>query len=158
MNEAGKFDPRREAALLSAYVDGELAPDEMARIEAHLALPAAESDYARREIAELRRLKQVTGAMRLHEPPAEEWEAFWTSHYNRAERSVGWVLLTLGAAVIAAWAALQAVLALLAAPDLPVYAKGGIFLVLVGLIVLLVSVVRERFFTRKHTRYKDIIR
>jgi anti-sigma factor RsiW len=158
VNEAGKFDPGREVALLSAYVDGELAPQDMARIEAHLALPAAESDYARREIAALRRLKQVAGAMRLHEPPAEEWEAFWTIHYNRVERSVGWVLVTLGVAVIAAWAALQAVIALLAEQDLPGYVRGGIFLVLVGLIVLLVSVVRERFFTRKHTRYKDIIR
>ena len=36
MNGKGPFDPRKEAHLLSAYVDGELDPADEARISAHL--------------------------------------------------------------------------------------------------------------------------
>ena len=158
MNSNGPFDPRKDAPLLSAYVDGELDAADLARVEAHLALPAAESGEARREIERLRRLKAVTGALRLKEPPAEEWETFWENVYNRAERSLGWVLLVIGVVVVGAWAALQAVLALTHAHSLPLYVKGGIFAGAAGMLVLLVSALRERWYARGRTRYKDVIR
>ncbi|MCB1184069.1 zf-HC2 domain-containing protein [bacterium] len=158
MNGNGSFDPRKEAHLLSAYVDGELDAADLARVEAHLARPDSESGEARREIERLRRLKALTGAMRLKEPPPEEWEAFWENVYNRAERSVGWILLMVGVVVVGAWAALQVVLALTHAENLPLYVKGGIFVGAAGLLVLLVSVVRERWYARQRTRYKDVIR
>jgi len=158
VNGNGPFDPRKEAPLLSAYVDGELNADDTARIEAHLALPDSASAYARREIEHLRQLKQVTGTMRLKEPRAEEWEIFWDNVYNRAERSLGWILMSVGLVVIGAWAALQVVMALVASDGLPLYIKGGIFTVAAGVMVLLTSVVRERVYKRRRTRYKDVIR
>jgi len=158
VNGNGLFDPREEAPLLSAFVDGELDAAGVARIEAHLALPDAESAYARREIAKLRRLKQVTGAMRLKEPPAEEWETFWESLYNRSERSLGWVLMSIGLVLIGAWAAMQAVVVLVANQNMPLFVKGGIFVLAAGILVLMVSVVRERLYKRRRTRYKDVIR
>ena len=129
-----------------------------ARVEAHLARPESESGEARAEVERLRRLKTLTGAMRLKEPPPEEWEAFWESVYNRAERSLGWLLLAVGVVVVGAWAVLQAVMALTNADNLPLYVKGGVFVGAAGLLVLLVSVVRERWFVRRRTRYKDVIR
>ena len=154
MNPTVPFDPRREAPLLSAYVDGELGPDDVARIEAHL----EESEATRREVEKLRRLKAVTGAMRLKEPPAEEWEIFWKSLYNRAERSVGWILLCVGLVVIGAWGLTEVLTALLNTDTLPLYVKGGIFVVAAGGLVLLISAIRERIYKRNRTRYKDIIR
>lgn len=154
----GPFDPRQEGPLLSAYVDGELEAVEVARIEALLAAPGEAAEYARAEIAKLRRLKQVTGTMRLHEPPPEAWEAFWENVYNRAERSLGWILVGIGAVVIGAWGAVAAVSALVADDSLPLYLKGGIFAVAAGLLLLLISAVRERLHKRSRTRYKDIIR
>jgi anti-sigma factor RsiW len=144
--------------LLSAYVDGELDAEDVARIEVHLALPAAESDAARQEIAKLRRLKVVTESMRLQEPPAEEWEVFWENVYNRAERSLGWILTSIGVIAVGAWAVVQLVTALVASHSLPLLVKVGIFAAAAGVLVLLVSVVRERIFKRRRTRYKDVIR
>ncbi len=158
MNGNGPFDPRKEAPLLSAYVDGELDPENVARIEAHLALPDNENAVARREIDKLRRLNQMTGAMRLKEPPAEEWETFWASVYNRAERSLGWILMSIGLVVIGAWASLQVITSLLADKSMPLYLKGSIFIIASGVLVLLISVIRERIYKRRHTRYKDVIR
>jgi len=154
VNAKGPFDPRKDAPLLSAYVDGELEPDDVARVEAHL----AQDEQARREVEHLRRLKAVTGAMRLKEPPAEEWEAFWKSVYNRSERSVGWILFCLGLVVLGAWGVTEAVTVLLKTDELPLYVRGSILLLAAGILVLLISAVRERVFRRSRTRYKDIIR
>ena len=47
---SGTFDPRKEAHLLSAYVDGELEPPDVARVEAHrVATPPSGSRQAGRE-------------------------------------------------------------------------------------------------------------
>ena len=154
MNVKGPFDPREEAPLLSAYVDGELEPGDVARVEAHL----AENEATRREVEKLRRLKSVTDAMRLKEPPPEEWEVFWKSVYNRAERSIGWILLCLGLVVIGAWGATEAVSAMWKTDELPLLIKGGVLVVAAGTIVLLISAVRERIYKRGRTRYKDVIR
>ena len=154
MNAKGPFDPRKEAPLLSAFVDGELEPDDVARVEAHL----RDDEQSRREVEKLRRLKAVTGAMRLKEPPAEEWEVFWKSVYNRAERSLGWILLCVGLVVLGAWGITETLSALLETEALPLYVKGGIFILAAGTLVLMISAIRERVYKRKRTRYKDVIR
>ncbi len=158
MSEKPPFDPVGEAALLSAYVDGELDADDVARIDAHLSALGPQSEATRREIEQLRRLVDVTGALRLKEPPAEEWEVFWQSVYNRRERSVGWVLLTMGAAVCGAWAFWKFITLVWASPGLPWPARGGVVVLAAGLVILLISVIRERVYRRSRSRYKDIIR
>ncbi len=154
MNSTGPFDPRKEAHLLSAYVDGELNSQDVARVEAHL----ADNKESRLEVDGLRRFNQVTGSLRLKEAPPEQWEGFWNSFLNRAERSLGWLLLTVGVAIIGTWSLYNLLVALVASESLPLYVKGGIFAAAAGILVLLFSVVRERIHKRSKTRYKDIIR
>jgi anti-sigma factor RsiW len=154
VNGKGPFDPRKEAPLLSAYVDGELDPGEVSRIEAHL----EGNEETRREVAKLRRLKDVTGALRLKEPGPEEWEQFWHSVYNRAERSFGWILLCLGLVVIGAWGVTEGLTALLKADQLPLLVRCSILVLAAGALVLMISAVRERIYKRNRTRYKDVIR
>ncbi len=148
------FDPDKEAVLLSAYVDGELDSEQVARVESHL----ARSQESRREVQRLRRLKEVTGAMKLVEAPDEEWEDFWQNVYNRTERSLGWFALTLGAVMVGGFGLYRLVQSLLATNDLPWFVKGGIFALCGGLLLLLVSVIRERYYVRKRTRYDDVKR
>ena len=154
VNNKGAFDSRKEAHLLSAYVDGELEPADEARIRAHL----EDNEDSRREVEQLRRLKDVTGQLRLKEPPPEVWEAFWDSIYNRAERSVGWILMTVGVVILGSWALVQLVTALVSTESIPMVAKAGIFVVAAGTLTLLVSVVRERIYKRSRTRYKNVQR
>ena len=154
MNSTGPFDPRKEAHLLSAYVDGELNSQDVDRVEAHL----ADNKESRREVDRLRQFNQVTDSLRLKEAPAEEWERFWSSFVNRAERSIGWILLTVGLAIIGIWSLYNLLATLVASDALPLYVKGGIFAAAAGVLILLFSVVRERIHKRSKTRYKDIIR
>jgi len=152
------FDPQQEAPLLSAYVDGELEPAEVARIDAHLALMTDESRATQVEIDELKRFNQLTGAMRLKEPPAEDWEAFWNSRYNRSERSLGWILLSLGLAIIIGWFGVELAVAFWATTDISIWIKGCIIAAVAGALLIVSSVVRERIFARRKSRYKDVIR
>ncbi len=154
MNHNGPFDPREEAHLLSAYVDGELPTEDVERIEKHL----SENEETRQEVARLRSFNKVTASMRLKEAPAEEWEGFWKSFRNQNERRLGWVLVTLGVALVGFWILYQLLLALINTQVLPLYVKGGIFAAAAGVLVLLVSVIRERIYKRSKTRYKDVIR
>lgn len=154
MNGEQPFDPRSEAPLLSAYVDGELEAADRARVEAYL----ADHPDARREVEQLRRLKGLTGAMRLKQAPPEDWEVFWDSVYNRVERSLGWILFLIGAALFGGWGLWRLGGRFFALEGLPAWVKGAVIVGSAGLIVLLVSVVRERIFKRSRTRYKDIVR
>lgn len=154
MNRTGPFDPRKEAHLLSAFVDGELNPEDEARIRAHL----EDNEESRREVEQLRRLKHMTGQMRLKEPPPEVWEVFWNSVYNRAERSLGWIFLTVGVVILGAWGLVQLATALVSTNAIPMVVKAGIFVLAAGTVTLLISVIRERVFRRGRTRYKDIKR
>lgn len=147
------FDPARDAPLLSAYVDGELEGEDLARVEAHL---AASAD-ARREVERLRAFNRATAGLRLREAPPEDWEAFWQVAWNRAERSLGAVLAAVGAVAVGAWGLLAAGRAIVAA-DLPLVLKLALGAGAAGVAVLLASVIRERLFTRRHTRYDDIVR
>jgi anti-sigma factor RsiW len=148
------FDPERDAPLLSAYVDGELGPDDTARVKNHL----AHSPRARQEVARLRELKEITAALALRDAPPEAWETFWRGGYNRAERSLGWLLLTVGAAVLGAFAFYEAVAAILATDQFHWLVKAGIFAGGAGLVLLLISVLRERLFAKKRTRYDEVVR
>jgi hypothetical protein len=62
-----------------------------------------------------------------------------------------------GLVVGGTWALLQTGRAIFAA-ELPLLVKGGLLAGAAGVTVLLVSVLRERLFTRKRTRYDDIVR
>lgn len=147
------FDPAQDEPLLSAYVDGELDGEDLARVEAHLAVSAE----ARHEVERLRAFNRATAGLRLREAPPEDWEAFWNSAYNRRERSLGSLLAVAAAAVLCGWGLLAGGRAV-AASDLPLLVKAGLLAGAVGVAVLLGSVVRERMFARKHTRYDDIVR
>jgi anti-sigma factor RsiW len=147
------FDPVADAPLLSAYVDGELEGAQRERVEAHLAVSAE----ARREVERLRAFKDLTAGLRLREAPPEDWEAFWNSAYNRVERSLGWLLLVAGLSLAGLWGLAQVAVAVFAS-TLPVVVKIGLMAGALGVLVLLVSVLRERVFTRRRTRYDDIVR
>jgi len=38
--------------------------------------------------------------MELKKPPKDVWRLYWASVYNRLERRIGWILLSVGAMII----------------------------------------------------------
>lgn len=151
------MDPRereRFEALVTAAVDGEL--DEAGRAELEEVL--ARHPGLRREMEDQLRVKEVVGTMAFVEPPEELWDGYRKGVMHRLERGVGWVLFTIGIALLAGGGAWVGLMELMGAEDVPLWVKAGTLAALLGTAVLLFSIIRERLFLRKRERYDEVQR
>ena len=144
----------RYKQLLMALLDGELAPAERAELETHL----ADCRECRAELDGFRRLKEVTDMVRFEEPDDAVWASYWHGIYNRLERGLGWILLSLGAIVLLAYGTFRLVEGLFADPTVALLVKVGVGAGLLGIVVLVVSLVRERLFGLRSDRYSREVR
>jgi ferric-dicitrate binding protein FerR (iron transport regulator) len=147
-------DRDRKRRLLMAAIDGELSGAERAEFDRMV----SEDPELKREWEELSRVKEVTDTMSLKRPPEEVWDTYWVSVYNKLERGFGWILISLGLLVLVSFGIWHGVQDLLADTGVPPYIKIAIFAVCVGTVILLVSVIREKWFVRKRDPYKEVER
>ncbi|MEJ2548745.1 MAG: hypothetical protein P8125_13200 [Gemmatimonadota bacterium] len=144
----------RTKELLMRALDEELSPQERTELDRLL----ADDPTLRAERERLGRLKEVTGEMKLRNPPEQLWDDYWNSAYSRLERGIGWLLVSFGVIVVGGWATWQFVTELIADTEMPPLIKAGILAGSLGLVILTVSVLRQRLFVRKTDPYKDIVR
>lgn len=154
IEKRGAPGDERVRQLLVSGLDGELNADEREELERLL---SADSEL-RHEWNRLARVKEVTQSMAIRKPPDEVWEDYWASVYSRLERGVGWILVSVGGIVLISYGAWQGVRALIADADMPLFLKGAILATTVGVVVLFVSVLREKLFVRTRDPYKDVKR
>ena len=76
-------------------LDEELETGERQELEERL----ASRPELRRELDQMQQLKEVTQMSRIAAPADAEWGAYWRSIYNRLERGVAWILVSIGAAI-----------------------------------------------------------
>lgn len=142
------------AVLLTKAYDDELSPDERATFQGYL----DKYESCRREWSEFTDLKEVTKDMRLKSPPGETWDHYWEHIYNRLERGVAWILLSIGCIILLTYGGFKAIEALAADPQMETAIKVGLLFTIAGLAALLVSVLREKLSIRKTDPYKEIVR
>jgi predicted anti-sigma-YlaC factor YlaD len=140
--------------LISGMLDGELTDEQMADLKTHLnACPDC------RKVVERGRI--VTAALELasiRTPEDDFWDGYWAGIYNRLERNVGWIVFTVGALVLFCGSIFLLIKALLFDENTPLWVSIGGILTGIGTIVLVVSLIRERFRLDRHERYKDVRR
>jgi anti-sigma factor RsiW len=147
-------DIERIRGLMMAALDGEISPAEQQILEQSLQQnPDLQSEWR-----EMQRVKEVTSMISVRKPPEEVWASYWAQVYARNERKVAWVLISVGAVVLLSWGLWQAVLNVLAELDMPDFIKLAIGVLSVGIVILAVSVIREKLFVNKNDPYKDIER
>jgi predicted anti-sigma-YlaC factor YlaD len=140
--------------LLMGYLDSELTEIEVLRMEQHLENCAE----CRIELEEFRRLKEVTQNMRVVTPDARSWEEYWSHVYNRLERRIGWIVMSLGAILVTSYGIYSLIAKLLLRSDIPIVVRIGIVALVVGFCTLLISVIRERIFMARMDKYERIKR
>ena len=145
MMECGRF---RE--LMMASLDGEICEADRAELESHLETCAE----WRREFDELRRVSELVGEIELPRPSEEDMMKYWPSVYAKIERGAGWSLVVVGAVI---WVA-YGVYLFLTDPTIGSVTKFLVALPVVGLLMLLVSVIRERIAIGRTERYKEVER
>lgn len=150
-----KFENKdRFHILMMGAIDNELSPEEKAEFEKFL---ESNSEF-NKEFEQYKKLKEVTTEMRFASPPIEMWDGYWLNIYNRLERGIGFLLLSIGSMILLAFGGFRLVETLLHDSGLGWIFKAGILFLIGGLAVLLVSVIREKWFTHQRDPYKEIVR
>lgn len=132
------------------WLDGELSSIEAQQYEAHV----RDCDECRRELDSLGRIVRITDELKLRPPDDEFWKGYWESVYRRSERRLGFVFLIAGALALLGYAIFRA----LTSPSLFTYEGISVMLILIGLVVIFVSVARERYHESKNDPYKEVER
>ena len=146
------MDHQKLKELISSYFDGELDKEKKKLAEKHL----KECSECREEFEGMSEFEEVMGKMEFKKPAREVWEIYWASVYNRLERRIGWILLSLGAMILLFFGGYKAIEGIIQDPTTSLILKVGIIALLGGLVVLLVSIIRERIFVRERERYKEV--
>lgn len=140
--------------LMMASIDGESSPQE----ESELKKILLEQPEWAEEYHQLKTMKEMTSQTKLKEPEPELWDNYKRTVFTRVERGIGWILFTVGALVLLFYAAWMMLSSVLTDPGLAWGLKAAIVSVAAGVIILLVSLLREKLYLDKHERYKDVIR
>lgn len=145
-------EPYKE--LMVRLIDGEITPAEREKLEMHLqACPDCRAD-----LAEMKRWKGVSGEMKNKLLPDMARDEYWRHIYNRLERGVAWILVSLGAIILLGFAVAQFLAGVLKSTQMSGLEKFGVLALALGFVVLFVSVVREKLMVGKHDKYKEIQR
>jgi len=146
------MDHNKIKELISSYYDEELDEEQKKLVNDHL----RQCSECRKEFEEMAKFEEVMGKMELKQPSKEVWKVYWSSVYNRLERSIGWIFLSIGAMILLFFGGYKIVEGIIQDADTPLFLKIGILAFMAGIIVLLVSLAREQLFVRKRERYKEI--
>ncbi|UCG52183.1 MAG: zf-HC2 domain-containing protein [Candidatus Latescibacterota bacterium] len=129
-------------------LDGELGAEEKTVYEEHVKT----CDDCKQELKEIGRLVELTNDLRLRTPDEEFWTRYWDSLLHRMERGTGFVLMITGIVAVLLFAIYKAV----TSPEFLTFKGLSIAVVLLGLVVIFLSVVRERYHENKSDPYKGV--
>jgi hypothetical protein len=138
--------------LLPAYLEDQLQAAVRDEVAAHLQICVE----CQKEAAQLDQLEEVLNKMKLKKPSKNIWDEYWSSVYNRLERRIGWILLSIGLITLIIIGATPAIKTFIIDPEIPVVIKIGLLFLTIGGIIIFVSILREQLFFRKRERYKEV--
>ena len=90
----------------------------------------------------------------MKDPTDEFWERYWKSIYRRIERKTAWVLIIAGVAMLVAFALHEAIQSL----RVITFEKIAVALIVIGGVLLLMSLIRERLHQYRVDPYRDVKR
>ena len=136
--------------MLSAFLDDELTQADSQRVRLHL----DECQECRHTLEEMKKLQQLTSEMKFRNPPEEMMEALEQRISVQAPRITGWWLIIIS---VLSWFAYLIVLVIRNPrwPTIPELLEGGFG---AGLLLLFLSVLRQRILERPHDRYRKVRR
>ena len=82
--------------LIASYHEGVLESAQENIVKEHLNT----CSECRQDFEDMHKFEEVMQKMALKQPKKETWEAYWSSVYNRLERGIGWIILSIGAMIL----------------------------------------------------------
>ena len=140
--------------LMMGYLDNELSDEQRNRFEEHLVgCPECAG-----ELKEFQKLKAITDEVTLVEPEDRIWQDYWNGIYNRIERSIGWVIFSVSAILLAIYGGFMLIEEIVTDATVGMLLKLGLLALIIGLAILFVSVLRERIYFWSKDRYRNVRR
>ncbi|VAX19461.1 hypothetical protein MNBD_IGNAVI01-1542 [hydrothermal vent metagenome] len=139
--------------LIERYFSDELTSDEKNEFDSLLL-----NKNLRDEFEEQKGVKEVLDKMKLKNPSVEVWDKYWLGIYNKVERGLAWIAVSVGVLILIIYGSIEAVENFLADTQTPGIVKFGISALVIGGIILLFSVIREKLFTGTRDKYKEVQR
>ena len=134
--------------LLSGYIDGELTQQERQRVQLH----CEQCTSCRDELEQIRSMRERVGSSRLSEIGEDRWRETMEDTTVKATRGIGW-LIFIGGILLAVGIGVIEVISSTSMSLTEKLIIGGVY---GGLLLLFVSVLRQRLIERKTDRYKDV--
>lgn len=144
----------REIYLMELALEGELSNEEKKEFDKLL----SDNSKLRNEFEDQKKIKEVLMNMSIKNPGKEFWDGYWLSIYNRIERGVAWILISISAVIIAGYGIYEAITNLLAESKIPMFMKISIIALIIGVAILVFSLIREKITVGKKDKYKEIQR
>jgi len=139
---------------MMGYLDDELTEEQKKQFEEHLAgCPECTG-----ELKEFQKLKAITDEVTLVEPEDKLWQDYWTGIYNRIERSIGWMIFSVSAILLAIYGGFKLIETIITDATTGLLLKIGLLALIIGLAILFVSVLRERIYFWSKDRYRNVRR
>lgn len=140
--------------LVEKFLENELSPAE----ETELNNILFENPSLKAELEEQIKVKEVMRRMMMKNPSAEVWDRYHAKSFNRNERKLGWTIFIAGILILLFYWFAGIVEVYFYSDNVPLPLKIGIALLLGGGAFLVISVIREKIFTSKYDKYKEIER
>lgn len=140
--------------LTEKYFSGDLDENE----KNELKLLIGNNEKLKSEFEEQKKTKEILAKMKLKNPSEEVWDKYWEGIYNRLERGIAWIIISIGAILVLGYSAFESLEKLFADNQISPLLRIGILLLVAGGIILIVSLIREKFFKMKNNKYKEIQR
>ena len=151
---AEKISCKDMESLMMALMDGELDDAKKTLVIAHL----QKCSKCSLEYDELKKVKEIASEMKLKKLPEFYWDEYWKHIYNRIERGLSWLFISIGLIIVLGFSAWYLINSLIADQKMPPLLKGGIYVLLLGFIILIISILREKMLVRKVDKYREIER
>jgi len=135
--------------LLSGLVDGELTQQQRQRVLLH----CETCPDCNRQLTEIKALRKGIGQSRLSEVSHDIWREKMSDSTVKATRGIGWLLFIGGLLVAAGIALFEFVKEVDSMSPSALMIIGGVY---GGLILLFISVLRQRLIERRTDKYKDV--
>ncbi len=144
----------RTLYLMEKYLENDLSEDESIEFDKII----QNSPELKKEIDEQKKVKEVLSKMKLKNPSKEIWDDYWLGIYNRLERGIAWIAISLGLLVIFGYSSYEMVQSMINDTHTPPFVKVAVGVLIFGVLVLLWSLLREKFKTSKNDKYKEVQR
>jgi len=132
------------------YIDGEMSPEERLEFEEHLRVCEA----CRRALEGFRELQSLTGRVKMKDQTDAFWEQYTKSLYRRLERKTAWIFIVAGAVMLVGYELYRDIVSF----GKLTFEKAALVLFVLGAVLLLVSVIRERIHQYRGDKYSKIER